>query len=74
VLDTETGSRRQITDVASRSLTGVEMGEYEQFSFEGAEGATVYGFMVKPVGFDPDETYPLAFLIHCRVIRYAVAS
>ncbi|MEE4330364.1 MAG: S9 family peptidase [Wenzhouxiangella sp.] len=64
VLDTETGSSRQITDVASRTLAGVEMGEYEQFSFEGAEGAAVYGFLVKPVGFDPDETYPVAFLIH----------
>ena len=64
VLNADTGNSRQLTDVASRTLAGVEMGEYEQFSFEGAEGATVYGFLVKPVGFDEDETYPVAFLIH----------
>jgi len=64
VLDTESGSSHQITDVSSRTLAGVEMGEYEQFSFEGAEGATVYGFVVKPVGFEEGESYPVAFLIH----------
>lgn len=60
----DTGNSRKLTDVSSRTLAGVEMGEYEQFSFEGAGGATVYGFMVKPVGFEPGETYPVAFLIH----------
>jgi dipeptidyl aminopeptidase/acylaminoacyl peptidase len=64
VLDTDTGSRRKITDVASRTLAGVEMGDYEQFSFEGAGGETVYGFVVKPVGFEEGGSYPVAFLIH----------
>jgi dipeptidyl aminopeptidase/acylaminoacyl peptidase len=64
VLDTDTGNSRQITDASSRTLAGVEMGEYEQFSFEGAQGATVYGFVVKPVGFEEGESYPVAFLIH----------
>ena len=62
--DGDTGDSRKITDVSSRTLAGVEMGEYEQFSFEGAEGTTVYGFVVKPAGFEPNETYPVAFLIH----------
>ncbi|MEM7280465.1 MAG: S9 family peptidase [Pseudomonadota bacterium] len=64
VFDNDKGSSRKITDVASRTLANVEMGEYEQFSFEGAEGATVYGFVVKPVGFKRGESYPIAFLIH----------
>jgi len=64
VFDNDTGESRQITDVASRTLDGVDMGEYEQFSFEGAGGDTVYGFVVKPVGFEPGESYPIAFLIH----------
>jgi len=64
VLDSDTGNSRKLTDVSSRTLAGVEMGEYEQFSFKGAEGATVYGFMVKPADFDPEQTYPVAFLIH----------
>jgi len=64
VLDTASGHTRKITDVASRTLAGVEMGDYEQFSFEGAGGATVYGFVVRPVGFEEGESYPVAFLIH----------
>jgi len=64
VFDNEAGDSRKITDVASRTLAGVTMGEYEQFSFEGAGGATVYGFVVKPAGFERGESYPVAFLIH----------
>ena len=60
----ENGRSRQLTDVGSRTLDGVEMGDYEQFSFKGAGGDTVYGFVVKPVGFKRGETYPIAFLIH----------
>jgi dipeptidyl aminopeptidase/acylaminoacyl peptidase len=64
VLDTDTSTNRKITDVSSRTLAGVEMGDYEQFSFEGWGGATVYGFVVKPAGFEEGESYPVAFLIH----------
>jgi dipeptidyl aminopeptidase/acylaminoacyl peptidase len=41
-----------------------QRGEAEQFSFTGAKGDTVYGWMVKPANFDPAKRYPLAFLIH----------
>ena len=64
VLERESGDTRQITGASSRTLDNVEMGEYEQFSFEGAGGQTVYGFIVKPVGYDPEKSYPVAFLIH----------
>ena len=64
VFDNDTGDSRRITDVASRTLAGVAMGDYEQFSFEGAGGATVYGFVVKPAEMERGETYPVAFLIH----------
>jgi dipeptidyl aminopeptidase/acylaminoacyl peptidase len=40
------------------------MGEFEQFSFEGANGDTVYGFVVKPSNFERGREYPVAFLIH----------
>jgi len=43
---------------------GIRFGEYEQFSFTGAKGTTVYGYVVKPVDFDGSKTYPFAFLIH----------
>ena len=64
VFDNETGDSRKISDLAARALADVEMGDYEQFSFEGAGGDTVYGFVVKPADVRRGETYPVAFLIH----------
>ena len=55
---------RQITRTAEEMLDGVSMGEYEQFSFAGANGATVYGWVVKPAGYEEGREYPVAFLIH----------
>ena len=58
------GPQRQITDLNGDRLDHISFGDYEQFSFEGAHGDTVYGYILKPVHFDPGATYPLAFLIH----------
>ena len=54
----------QLTHVNQEALAAVRMGEPEQFSFKGANGDTVYGWVVKPVGFQAGKKYPLAFLIH----------
>ena len=40
------------------------MGEPEQFTFKGWNNETVYGYIVKPVDFDPAKKYPVAFMIH----------
>ena len=64
VFDPDTGDTRRITDFAASTLAGVSMGEFEQFSFEGAGGDTVYGFVVRPADFEPGRAYPVAFLIH----------
>ncbi|MGW8368311.1 MAG: S9 family peptidase, partial [Gammaproteobacteria bacterium] len=64
VFDPDTGDSRRITDFGARTLAGVTMGEFEQFSFEGADGDTVYGFVVKPPGAERGKKYPVAFLIH----------
>jgi dipeptidyl aminopeptidase/acylaminoacyl peptidase len=40
------------------------MGRSEQFSFTGAKGDTVYGYLVYPSSFDAKKKYPVAFLIH----------
>jgi acylaminoacyl-peptidase len=58
------GKMAQVTRHNVAKLEGVEFGAYEQFSFPGWNGETVRGWMVKPVGFDPAKTYPVAFLIH----------
>jgi len=64
VLDVSSGGTQQITNFGDRTLDDVVMGEFEQFSFTGAGGDTVYGFVVKPAGFERGETYPVAFIIH----------
>ncbi len=64
VFDPATGDSRRITDFAMRTLAGVTMGDFEQFSFAGAGGDTVYGFVVKPADFERGKQYPVAFLIH----------
>ena len=59
------GSDEQpITQVNSVKIAAARMGDIEQFSFKGWNNETVYGYIVKPVDFDPAKKYPVAFLIH----------
>lgn len=62
--DLDGGDLRQLTEVNREALAEVAFGDYEQFSFAGWNGETVYGYVVKPVGFEAGKKYPLAFLIH----------
>ncbi len=55
---------RRVTQVNDRKLAGAAMGDFEQFSFPGWNGETVYGFVVQPANFDKSKKYPVAFLIH----------
>ena len=54
----------QLTDLNAAALADVRFGEYEQFSFKGADGATVYGHVMKPWDAKPGVKYPIAFLVH----------
>ncbi|MGB5721043.1 MAG: S9 family peptidase [Woeseiaceae bacterium] len=54
----------QLTDFSGPQLEGLVMGDYEQFSFTGANDETVHGYVVKPAGFKAGKKYPIAFLIH----------
>jgi dipeptidyl aminopeptidase/acylaminoacyl peptidase len=55
---------RQVTDVNASRLAEVRFGEYEQFSFAGAGGETVYGYAMKPWNYLPGQRYPVAFIVH----------
>ncbi len=55
---------RKITNINDEKLAAARMGEYEQFTFAGWNGQTVYCYVVKPVDFNPAIKYPVAFLIH----------
>ncbi|KPK74711.1 MAG: peptidase S9 [Phycisphaerae bacterium SM23_30] len=57
-------NRRAITGINAAKVAAAAMGEFEQFSFKGWNDETVYGFVVKPIDFDPQKKYPVAFLIH----------
>ncbi|MEM7504183.1 MAG: S9 family peptidase [Pseudomonadota bacterium] len=58
------GDARRLTNRSGPQLEDVAMGDYEQFSFAGAENDRVYGFVVKPADFEEGKKYPIAFLIH----------
>ncbi len=64
VLPADGAELRQLTHFSDAQLKNVEMGDYEQFTFKGANDETVYGYVVKPAGFEEGTQYPVAFLIH----------
>lgn len=54
----------KLTNINAENLAAVRMGEYEQFSFKGWNNEIVYGYVFRPIDFDPNNKYPVAFLIH----------
>ena len=61
---TDGGHARQLTGHNAALLSHVEMNPAEPFWFEGAEGARVEGFLIKPPHFDASKKYPLLVLVH----------
>jgi dipeptidyl aminopeptidase/acylaminoacyl peptidase len=58
------GEPRRLTAVNSDLLAGRTLGAFEQFSFNGWNDETVYGYVVKPPDFAADRKYPIAFIVH----------
>jgi dipeptidyl aminopeptidase/acylaminoacyl peptidase len=54
---------KQITHLNDARVKAITWGDYEQFSFKGAKGDTVYGYVIKPAGWSGGKA-PVAFLIH----------
>jgi dipeptidyl aminopeptidase/acylaminoacyl peptidase len=55
---------RQVSVNNLDTLKDIVLGDFEQFSFPGWNGETVYGHMIKPANYKPGRKYPVAFLIH----------
>ncbi len=55
---------RRVTHFNDDRVAAAKFGRPEQFTFKGAKDETVYGYLVRPVDFDPAKKYPVAFLIH----------
>ncbi len=63
-IKTDGSDLKQITHINSKKVDEARMGDYEQFTFKGWNDETVYTYVVKPVDFDAQKKYPVAFLIH----------
>jgi len=55
---------RRLTHVNDERVEAARMSQPEDFWFEGAGGDQVHSFLLKPVDFEPGETYPLALMVH----------
>jgi dipeptidyl aminopeptidase/acylaminoacyl peptidase len=64
VLPAGGGEPAPITHLNDQRLADIAFGRYQQFSFPGAHNDEVFGYFLYPVNFDPERSYPLAFLIH----------
>jgi dipeptidyl aminopeptidase/acylaminoacyl peptidase len=53
-----------LTHLNDAVLSQIAMSPLESFSFIGAKGDKVQGFIVRPPTFDPRHIYPVKFLIH----------
>lgn len=58
------GEPQRLTDVNQELLGARHLSEYEQFSFTGWNDETVYGYVLKPYGFESGARYPVAFVVH----------
>ncbi|MEK6805854.1 MAG: S9 family peptidase [Pseudomonadota bacterium] len=63
-LRTADGKTTQLTNHNEAALAKIQLGEFEQFSFAGANGDTVYGHVMKPWNYEDGEKYPVAMIIH----------
>jgi dipeptidyl aminopeptidase/acylaminoacyl peptidase len=56
---------KQVTRFNDARNAKITWGDYEQFSFKGAKGDTVYGYAMKPAGYKTGaKKFPVAVLIH----------
>jgi dipeptidyl aminopeptidase/acylaminoacyl peptidase len=62
--DRRGSKRRNISRINEDILAALDMSPLESFTFTGAEGALVQGWLLRPAGFDPARKYPMTFLVH----------
>ena len=58
------GALTRLTNVNQELMAARRMSDFEQFSFKGWNDETVYGYVMKPYGFEPGKRFPVAFLVH----------
>ena len=53
-----------LTHHNEKLIEGLDVSKAEGFSFKGADGDEVSGWLIKPPGFEANKKYPVVFLIH----------
>ncbi|HEY0197192.1 MAG TPA: S9 family peptidase [Rhodanobacter sp.] len=62
--DASGAALKQVTHYNTETIANAKVGDFEFYDFKGADGASVQGYVVKPVDYQPGKTYPVAFIIH----------
>jgi dipeptidyl aminopeptidase/acylaminoacyl peptidase len=55
---------KQLTKVHDAELAELDLPEMDTLRFVGAQGDSVFGWLIKPPAFDSTKQYPLIYLIH----------
>ena len=55
---------RPLTHHTDSALAALELHPLEPFGFVGALGDSVFGWILKPPGYEPGKKYPLVYLLH----------
>lgn len=58
------GELKALTQINKAALADIQMAEFGQFSFPGANDETVYGYWMKPWNYQEGKKYPIAFIVH----------
>jgi len=58
------GKSARLTDVNAAKLAGIDWPTATKYHFKGANGDTVWGFVVRPAGLAQGQKAPVAFLVH----------
>ena len=64
IISFENGEEIEIVNLNKDILNEVELPKPELFNFIGGYNDTVYGWILKPINFNREKTYPVALLIH----------
>ena len=58
------GAPTRLTDVNHELMSARRLSDFEQFNFKGWNDETVYGYVMKPYGYEPGKRFPVAFIVH----------
>jgi dipeptidyl aminopeptidase/acylaminoacyl peptidase len=64
ISDLDGGGLRQLTRVNDEALSRLQLNPLEPFSYIGALGDSIHGWLMKPPGFNSQLRYPVVYLVH----------